>query len=233
MRIRRSSDRGRVKHGWLDARHTFSFGQYYDSEHVHFRKLRVINQDIVKPGTGFATHPHENMEIISYIIRGEIEHQDNMGNVQTLRSGDVQLMSAGTGVEHSEMNPSDSEDLELLQIWIFPEEKGLEPSYDQIHLLPEEKPNQLRLIASPEGNEGALKIRQDARVFSSFLEEGRELSFSREKDRFVWIQVVKGNLLINDREVSPGDGIAFEKDDAQQIRISGVSEAEFLLFDLS
>ena len=231
IQVRKSEERGHFDHGWLNTYHTFSFSEYYDPKHMSFRHLRVINEDFVAPANGFGTHPHENMEIITYIIQGELEHKDSMGNGSVIRPGDVQRMSAGTGVTHSEFNPSKSGRVHLLQIWIFPEKKGIEPSYEQNHFAPESRVNQLRLVASRDGAQGSVTIHQDAKVFVSTLEPGHQLEHSVAKGRSAWIQVIRGALDLNGTELSQGDGAAITEESKLSLRSS--KESEFILFDLN
>jgi redox-sensitive bicupin YhaK (pirin superfamily) len=231
IQVRKSEERGHFDHGWLNTYHTFSFSEYYDPKHMSFRHLRVINEDFVAPADGFDTHPHENMEIITYIVEGELEHKDSMGNGSVIRPGDVQRMSAGTGVTHSEFNPSKSGRVHLLQIWIFPEKKGIKPSYEQKHFAPESRVNQLRLVASRDGAEGSVTIHQDAKVFVSTLESGRQLEHSVGKGRAVWVQLIRGELDLNGTELHTGDGAAVTDESAVSLRAS--KESEFILFDLN
>src|ERR1700749_3709901 len=195
--IRPAKERGHANHGWLDTYHTFSFADYNDSKHVHFRSLRVINEDRVAPGYGFGTHPHNDMEIITYVLEGALAHKDSMGNGAPIVPGEVQRMSAGTGVLHSEFNHSKSEEVHLYQIWIFPETKGIEPSYEQKFFPDEEKLNQLRVIASPDAENGAVKIHQDAKLLATLLEAGKQVTHELKKGRSAWIQVARGSVDVN------------------------------------
>jgi len=231
IRLRRSDERGHANHGWLDTYHTFSFNTYRDPEHMGFRTLRVINEDRVAPGQGFGTHPHNDMEIITYVLEGALEHKDSLGNGSIIKPGDVQRMSAGTGVFHSEFNPSRSERVHLLQIWIRPAEKGLEPSYEQTAFSDEAKRNRLCLVASPDGSEGSVRINQDARLYATILETDVSLDFNIETDRHLWIQVTRGSLKVGDQTLAAGDGAAVSDETA--VTLQGIEEAEALVFDLS
>lgn len=229
--IRRSGDRGRARHGWLDSHHSFSFGQYMDPEHMGFRSLRVINQDRVVPGAGFPTHPHNDMEIFSYVLDGALKHEDSMGNGRVLEPGQIQLMSAGSGVTHSEFNPSSNDGLHFLQIWIQPREKGLAPSYTEWH------PNEVTdsankvLVISPDGREGSATIRQDAEVYRIRLEPGESVSHQLEEGRGLWLQTINGPVTLNETELASGDGANSEEAGNFVITASD-SPAEALLFDL-
>ena len=229
--VRKSEDRGHLNYGWLDTYHTFSFDQYYDAAHMHFRTLRVINEDRVAPGKGFPTHSHRDMEIITYILSGSLEHRDSMGNGSVIRPGDVQRMTAGTGVAHSEFNPDPSEPVHLLQIWIMPNARNLAPGYEQKFFSEEERQNKLRLIASPDGNEGSVKINQDAQVYASIMEPATKLTHVLKENRQAWLQVVRGTVSVNEVELSQGDGAAINGED--NLTISATDRAELLLFDLA
>jgi len=229
--IRKSEERGHANHGWLDSYHTFSFASYYDPQHMEFRSLRVINQDKVAGGKGFCTHPHRDMEIITYMLDGALEHKDSMGNGSVIQVGDVQRMSAGTGVTHSEFNPSPTETAHLLQIWILPNQVNVKPSYEQISFDREEKLNQLRLIASPDGRDRSVTIYQDAYIFASILEDGAEVIHKVDQDRHVWLQVAKGSVLVDDSLLNAGDAIASDR--LGDLKIIGKDGAEVLLFDLA
>jgi len=228
--IIRSNDRGAADHGWLKARHTFSFAEYHNPERVHFGKLRVINEDRIAPGKGFGTHPHQDMEIVTYIISGAIEHKDSMGNGTIIRAGEVQRMTAGTGVLHSEFNHSDEEELHLLQIWIFPEQKNLEPGYEQTLFSREEKLNTLRLIGSRDGRDGSITIHQDVDLYASVLESGKSVSLDNVADRRIFIQVVSGNVDMNGERLAAGDGIQIRNESS--IRLVAENDAELLLFNM-
>lgn len=228
IKIRKSEERGKANHGWLDTRHTFSFANYYDPEHMGFRSLRVINEDKVKPGKGFGTHPHENMEIITYVIDGAIEHKDSTGTASAIRPGEIQRMSAGTGVMHSEYNPSKKDTLHLLQIWIEPGEMDIEPGYEQKKI--GQETGKLILIASQKPDKGSVKIHQDASVYAAYLNKGDVVVHRMKPKRHAWIQVVKGAVKINDKVLESGDGAAIS--DESKIEIKSVKESEILLFDL-
>jgi quercetin 2,3-dioxygenase len=237
VKIRKSDDRGYADHGWLKSYHTFSFAQYYDSQFVHFRNLRVINEDWVAAGEGFDTHPHEDMEIITYVIKGALSHKDSMGNGSTIKPGDVQRMSAGTGVTHSEFNHSKNEEVHLLQIWIFPNKKGLEPSYEQKNFSESEKRNKLRLrlVASPDGSEGSVTIHQDVTLYSSLLAPEKTIKYQFKPGRSGWLQLIKGelNLSLSDRDekLLPGDGAIISNE--KEFELTGIKDSEFLFFDLN
>ena len=228
--VRKSEDRGHFNHGWLDTFHTFSFDQYYDPAHIHFRSLRVINEDRVAAGKGFPTHSHRDMEIITYILSGALEHRDSMGNGSVIRPGDVQRMTAGTGVSHSEFNPSQTEAVHLLQIWIMPNARHLTPGYEEKHFSETERAGKLRLIAANDASDGSVLINQDARVYASTLSAGQSVDYALEPNRYAWLQVARGELKLNDVELNQGDGAAI-KDETLRIEANGNSE--FLLFDLA
>jgi len=228
--IIQSETRGAADHGWLRAKHTFSFADYYDPNRVEFGNLRVINEDRIAPGKGFGTHPHRDMEIITYVIDGVIAHKDSMGNGTTITPGEVQRMTAGTGVLHSEFNDSPEQELHLLQIWIYPEMKGLEPGYEQTRFTREDKLNRLRLVGSRDGRDGSVTIHQDVNLYSSILEAGHEVSLSLANDRKAFVQIVDGDITLNGQSLAAGDGVQIEAERA--LRIAASSEAEFLLFDM-
>jgi quercetin 2,3-dioxygenase len=227
---RPSEARGREHLDWLDSRHSFSFGHYYDPKHMGFRSLRVINDDTVAPGGGFPTHGHRDMEIISYVVQGGLAHRDSTGGDGVVRRGDVQAMSAGTGVRHSEFNDSTEEPVHFLQIWIIPERQGLPAAYRQTHVSDDDKRNRLRLIVAREAKEGALGINQDARIYASLLEAGKNAVHTLEKGRGAWVQVVDGVIDVNGATLTTGDGVAIE--DVDSIAIMALKNSEFLLFDL-
>jgi redox-sensitive bicupin YhaK (pirin superfamily) len=229
--IIRSDSRGSADHGWLKAKHTFSFAEYRDPKRVHFGKLRVINEDRIAPAQGFGTHPHKDMEIVTYIISGAIEHKDSMGNGTVIRAGEVQRMTAGTGVLHSEFNHSADEELHLLQIWIFPEEDNLEPGYEQTLFPREDKLNRLRLIGSRDGREGSVTIHQDVDLYASVLEQGNKVTLNDVADRRIFVQVVSGDLEVNGQKLSAGDGVQIRN--AVDISAKSEADAEFLLFNLA
>jgi len=230
--LRPAEERGQADFGWLHTRYTFSFADYYDPEHVQFRSLRVINEDHVDPGHGFGTHPHRDMEIITYVLEGALAHKDSMGTGSTIRPGEVQRMSAGTGVMHSEFNHSPSEEVHLLQIWLLPERKGIKPSYEQKEFPRESKLNRLRLVASPAGDDGSVTIHQDARLYASVLEEGKRVLHELGKGRSAWLQVARGEVSLNGTTLKAGDGAAVEHEAALEIT-GRVPSSEFLLFDLA
>lgn len=228
--VRRGSDRGVTRLDWLASFHSFSFGQYHDPAHMGFRTLRVINEDKVHSEGGFGTHPHRDMEILSYVLEGSLEHRDNLGNHSVIRRNEIQLMSAGTGVQHSEFNPSERDPVHFFQIWIIPEKRGLSPTYQQ-KLFPErERKNTLRLVASHDGREGSLKIHQDAEIFLANLEEGQEITWILRPGRGAWIQMTRGELLLGGVQIKAGDGASIEKE--KELSLSAKSNAEFFLFDL-
>ena len=228
--LRRAQERGHANHGWLDSYHTFSFGDYYDPRHMGFSNLRVINDDTVSPRGGFGTHGHRDMEIISYVLDGALKHKDSMGNGSVIRPGDVQRMSAGTGITHSEFNASDSEPVHFLQIWVLPEENGLRPGYEQKAFSPEEKRGRLRLVGSRDGRGGSVTIHQDVDLYATLLREGDSVGHELADGRKAWVQVAQGRAVLNDEQLQPGDGVAIEG--PATIRLSGASEAELLLFDM-
>ena len=229
--IRKATDRGSVNLGWLDSKHTFSFGDYHDPDHMGFGKLRVINDDHVEPGQGFGTHPHRDMEIISYIIDGALEHKDSMGNGSVMRKNDVQRMTAGTGVTHSEFNHSSDEQVHFLQIWVEPEKNSLEPGYEQKSFGADEKLDQLRLVVSHDGRQGSLRMNQDTDLYASVLSEGAELVHTFDAGRRGWVQVVRGKLRANGEALGTGDGAAIA--DEMDVVFQSDGDAEFLLFDLT
>jgi quercetin 2,3-dioxygenase len=231
MTIRRATERGHAEHGWLDSYHSFSFADYYDPKHMGFRGLRVINEDWIAPGQGFGRHPHRDMEIISYVVEGALEHQDSMGNGSVMRPGDVQRMSAGTGVTHSEFNGSKSDPVHLLQIWLVPAERGIEPSYEQKHFSEQEKHGRLRLVASPEGEDGSVTIHTDARLYAGAFASGERAQQELGPGRHAWVQVVRGRVNVNGEALSAGDGAALS--DVGVVGLEGVDDAEVLLFDLA
>lgn len=231
IRIRRSSERGHFNHGWLDTYHSFSFSRYYDPRHMGFRSLRVINEDWIAAGRGFGTHPHEDMEIVTYVLEGELAHRDSLGTGSTIRPGELQRMTAGTGIEHSEYNPSPTEPVHLYQIWLLPERSGLQPSYEQKAFPAEERRNRFQLVASPDGRDDSLSIRQDARLYLASLDAGAELDHALETDRHAWLQVLRGDATLNGLSVSAGDGAAVSAESRLSIRSD--APAEVLLFDLA
>jgi redox-sensitive bicupin YhaK (pirin superfamily) len=230
MQLRLSEDRGRADHGWLDSRHTFSFANYYDPEQMGFRALRVINDDRVAPGAGFPTHPHRDMEIISYVVSGALEHRDSMGNGSIIRPGDVQRMTAGTGVTHSEFNSSREEPLRFLQIWVLPERQGLKPGYEQRHF-GDQRRGRLKLVASRDGREGSIRVHQDLSLYASLLDPGQRVGHDPAAGRHVWIQLVDGKLRLGDTELRGGDGVALSN--ARPLQLEALEPSELLLFDLA
>lgn len=231
IRVRKAADRGHANHGWLDTWHTFSFATYQDTQHIHFRALRVMNEDRVAPGQGFGTHPHRDMEIVTYVLSGALEHKDSMGNGEVLYPGEFQRMSAGTGITHSEFNPKDDEPVHLYQIWIFPEQKGIEPSYEQKRFPEEERHNQLRLVASRDAEEGSLTIHQDAKIYLATLDPGAEVTQNLAEDRHAWLQVLRGSVTLNGEPLDTSDGAAVSEESA--LTIQATSDAEVMLFDLA
>ncbi|MDD2898322.1 MAG: pirin family protein [Desulfuromonadaceae bacterium] len=233
LNIRKAGERGHADHGWLNTYHTFSFANYYDPDQMGFRALRVINEDRVQKGTGFPTHPHQNMEIISYVLEGALEHRDSMGNGSVIRPGEVQRMSAGTGITHSEYNHSKEDPLHFLQIWIMPERNEVIPSYEQKFFTDGEKRKQLCLIASSDGRDGSVTIRQDVNLYAALLECGEEIVYRIPHNRYSWLQVVRGNLLVNGQHLEQGDGAAVSIGTLDRLTVSGRDKAELLIFDLS
>ncbi|HEY8188527.1 MAG TPA: pirin family protein [Pyrinomonadaceae bacterium] len=229
--IRKANERGHLDLGWLNTYHTFSFDQYYDPKYMGFRSLRVINEDTVQPQHGFPTHGHRDMEIITYILEGALEHRDSMGNGSIIRRGDAQRMSAGTGVRHSEANPSEDAAVHLLQIWILPEQQGLRPEYEEKKFSDDEKHNRLRLIVSPGGDDGSVRIHQDASVYASVLDERQEVDHALAAGRSAWLQVAAGSVVLNDVALKQGDGAAISQE--SKLRIAASEPAEVLLFDLA
>jgi redox-sensitive bicupin YhaK (pirin superfamily) len=231
INIRPSHERGGGDFGWLKTHHTFSFDQYHDPRFMGFRSLRVINEDWVQGGHGFPMHPHRDMEIITYVLDGALEHKDSMGNGSTIRPGDGQRMSAGTGVRHSEANSSTTEAAHLLQIWILPDRRGHEPGYEQKEFPEVEKRGTLRLIASPDGKDGSVTIHQDAKLYVSLLKPGQEVKHELASGRYAWLQVARGAVELNGKGLKQGDGAAIS--DEQKLAIKGTEDAEVLLFDLA
>lgn len=231
LRIRKASERGHADHGWLNTYHTFSFADYYDPKHMGFRALRVINEDRVKPGMGFPTHPHQDMEIITYVLEGALEHKDSMGNGSVIRPGEVQRMSAGTGITHSEYNHSRTELVHFLQIWILPSKTGVTPSYQQKAFPEQEERGVLRLVASPDSREGSVTIHQDVNLYVALLEAGEELVYRIPAGRHVWLQVARGKVCVNGTELDHSDGAAISEEG--QIVVAGQEKSEILLFNLA
>ena len=230
IQIRRAEERGHANHGWLDSHHTFSFADYYDPRHMGFRALRVINEDRVAPGAGFPTHPHRDMEIISYVLEGGLEHKDSMGTGSVIRPGDVQRMSAGTGVTHSEFNASKSELVHFLQIWLLPEQKSIKPSYEQKTFALDETKNKLRLVGSNDGRDGSVTIHQDVDLYATRLEAGEAVRHELKPGRHAWVHLARGKAKINGNELDAGSAVALSNE--ARVDLEGVGAAEVLLFDL-
>ena len=235
--IRPASDRGAANFGWLDTRHSFSFGNYYDPNHMGFASLRVINEDKVTPSRGFDTHGHRDMEIVTYVLEGALEHKDSLGTGSIIRPGDVQRMSAGTGIRHSEFNASDTAPVHLLQIWIVPETQGIDPGYEQIYIDPADKRGQLRLVGSRDGRDGSVTIHQDISLYATTLAEGETVDHVLAPGRVAWVQVARGEIALNGQALTAGDGAAIEAsvgDDLDRLTLTGAAnEAEVLLFDMA
>ena len=230
MTIRPADERGHADHGWLDSHHTFSFANYYDPENMGFRLLRVINDDRVQAGQGFGTHPHRDMEIISYVLDGSLEHKDSMGTGSIMRPGDVQRMSAGTGVLHSEFNASKTDPVHFLQIWILPAERGMKPSYEQKTFGPSEKKGRLRVVASPDAREGSVAVHADAVLYAGLFDEGDRAEVGIARGRHAWVQVARGKVRVNGKELGESDGTALS--DESVVRVEGIDDGEVLVFDL-
>jgi quercetin 2,3-dioxygenase len=231
MDILKSEERGHANHGWLDSHFTFSFADYFDPEQVQFRTLRVMNDDRIAGGGGFPKHPHRDMEIVTYVLEGALEHKDSMGNGSVIKPGDVQYMSAGTGVAHSECNASKTEPVHMYQIWMLPEKQGLKPTYDQKTFSDAEKRGKLRLVASPDGRDGSVRIRQDNQLYATVLGAGETVKHALKKDRHAYVQVARGSVKLNGTELREGDGAAISEEKA--VELTGVKDAEVLLFDLA
>jgi quercetin 2,3-dioxygenase len=231
IRILKNNQRGHANHSWLDSRFTFSFADYFDPEHVQFRTLRVMNDDRIAGGGGFPTHPHRDMEIVTYVLDGALAHKDSMGNGSVIRPGDVQYMSAGTGVAHSEFNASDKQPVHMYQIWMFPDKKNYTPRYDQKHFADAEKRGKLRLVASPDGREGSVQIRQDNDLYATVLGEGQSVQHQIKPDRHAYVQVARGSITLNGKPLETGDGAAIS--DEKSLQLTGVNDAEVLVFDLA
>jgi len=231
IHIRKSNERGHADHGWLNTRFTFSFADYYDPKHEQFRTLRVMNDDRVAGGGGFPMHPHRDMEIVTYVLEGALEHRDSMGNGSVIKPGDIQYMSAGTGVTHSEFNASKTEPVHLYQIWMFPEKHGLKPAYDQKNFGEAEKRGRLRLIASPDGRDGSVKIRQDSELYATVLGKNESVKHELKPERHAYVQVARGSITLNGKALGEGDGAAISAE--KSVELTGVDNAEVLLFDLA
>ncbi len=231
IQVRKSEERGRAKADWLDSYHTFSFADYFDPHHMHFRHLRVINEDRIQPAKGFPAHSHRDMEILTYVLEGALEHQDSMGNGSIIRRGDIQRMSAGTGITHSEQNASAKEWVHLLQIWILPEKAGTHPGYEQAHFRDETKKNHFYLIASRTPRGGAIKIHQDAELFAAILDQGTSVTQALSDQRYAWLQLAAGTVELNGILLQAGDGAAASGE--KELRITAKKDSEILLFDLA
>ena len=231
IQIRRADQRGRANHGWLDSRHTFSFADYYDPQHMGFRALRVINEDRVAPGQGFGTHGHRDMEILSYVLDGALEHKDSMGTGSVIKPGDLQRMSAGTGVRHSEFNASRSEPVHFLQIWIVPAKEGDPPSYEQKSFPESDRQGRLRVLAAPNGREGSLSIHADAVVYSGIFAAGERAELPLAKGRSAWVHVARGKVRVNGNDLQAGDAVGLSAESA--VKIEGLDAGEVLVFDLA
>jgi redox-sensitive bicupin YhaK (pirin superfamily) len=231
MTIRRSDDRGHAQHGWLDSRHTFSFGDYHDPSHMGFRALRVINEDRVQPAAGFGTHPHRDMEILSYVLEGGLAHKDSLGTGSIIRPGDVQRMSAGTGVTHSEFNASSTEPVHFLQIWLLPEQRNIAPGYEQKHFAEAARQGRLQLVASRDGREGSLTVHQDVAVYDALLGAGERAQLPLASGRHAWVQVARGSVTLNGETLKVGDGAAVSAEPG--LALEGLQPAEVLVFDLA
>jgi quercetin 2,3-dioxygenase len=231
MTIRHRDERGIAKMGWLNSAHSFSFGHYYDPEHMGFRALRVINEDRVIPGAGFPTHGHRDMEIISYVLEGALEHKDSTGTAAVIKPGEVQRMSAGTGVRHSEYNASKKDPVHFLQIWIIPEKEGIAPGYEQKAFSNEEKSGKLRLVASRDGREGSVTVHQDVNLYASLLKPGDKVAYDLKPGRNAWIQVARGQVKVNGALLKEGDGASLSTE--AKIALEGETDSELLLFDLA
>ncbi|MEO6183997.1 MAG: pirin family protein [Verrucomicrobiota bacterium] len=231
LTIRKSEERGHVKIDWLNSRHTFSFGDYYDPKHMAFHSLRVINEDHIAPASGFGAHPHRDMEILTYVVEGVLEHKDNMGNGSLIQPGEIQRMSAGTGIVHSEFNHSKTAPVHLLQIWVLPERKGLPPGYEQRTFSRDQKLNKLCLIASPDARNGSVLVNQDLNLYAAILTDKTEITYRVAAQRRVWVQVVRGSVKINEIILNAGDAGAVET--AEALGIEAKDESELLLFDLA
>jgi quercetin 2,3-dioxygenase len=231
LTLRRAEERGRANFGWLDSRHSFSFGSYFDDQHMGFGPLRVINDDRVAGGGGFPTHPHADMEIVTYVLDGALEHKDSLGTGSVIRPGDVQRMSAGTGIRHSEFNASKTDPVHLLQIWIVPEKRGLDPSYEQKAFAAGDKRGKLRLVGSRDGRDGSVTIHRDVDLYATVLGDKDTVSHELKAGRVAWVQVARGSAKLNGEQLYPGDGVAIEQ--ADKLELSGTSDAEVLVFDMA
>jgi len=231
LTIRKAEDRGHANHGWLDSYHTFSFANYYDPNHMEFRALRVINEDRVSPGAGFGTHGHRDMEILTYVLEGALEHKDSIGTGSVIKPGDVQRMSAGTGIQHSEFNHSKTDSVHFLQIWLLPEKKGLPASYEQREFGLAQNPGKMHLVAARDGREGAITVHQDVDLYAAVLEPNQRVAYTLQAQRYAWVQVARGEITLNGLPLDKGDGAAIS--DETDIVIEAATDAEILLFDLA
>jgi hypothetical protein len=229
--IRQAEERGHANHGWLDSHHTFSFANYYDPKHIGFRTLRVINEDRVSPSNGFGTHGHRDMEIITYVLEGALEHKDSIGTGSVIQPGEVQRMSAGTGILHSEFNHSQTQPVHFLQIWLLPEKKGLSPSYEQRNFSPAKTPGKLHLVAARDGRENAVTVHQDVDLYAADLKEGDRISYTLKPQRHAWVQVARGTITLNSLPLNTSDGAAISEE--TDVVIEATKDAEILLFDLA
>jgi len=233
IQVRRSEERGHANHGWLNTYHTFSFADYYDPKFMGFRSLRVINEDRVTPGQGFGTHGHRDMEILTYVVKGQIAHRDSMGHEEVLGPNEVQRMSAGTGIRHSEYNPSGTEALHFFQVWIEPATRGTQPSYEQLRFDPEEKKNKLKRLAGPDGGNGAARINQDAQMFVAELAKGTEIRHTLGANRAAWVQVVRGEVAVNGNALGAGDAAAVTGEEKLSLTGLDAEPGEIILFDMA
>ncbi|HEV3443635.1 MAG TPA: pirin family protein [Gemmataceae bacterium] len=231
IQVRKAAERGHADHGWLNTYYTFSFADYYDPRQMGFRALRVMNEDRVQPGQGFGMHGHRDMEIVTYVLSGSLQHKDSMGNGSAIRAGELQRMTAGTGVRHSEFNDSPAEPVHLYQIWLLPERNGLKPEYEQRKFSEADKQRRFRLVASPEGKDGSLTIHQDARLYLANVEEGTALNHALQSGRHAWFQVLRGSVTLNGQTLSAGDGAAISEE--RGLEVAGQQDSELMLFDLA
>ncbi len=231
IQIRAANERGHVNHGWLDTHHTFSFGSYYDPKQMHFRALRVMNEDRIAAGQGFGEHPHRDMEIVTYVLSGALQHQDSLGNGEVLKPGEFQRMSAGSGITHSEFNPSATEPVHLYQIWLFPNRRGIEPSYEQKQFAESERHNRFRLVASPDAAEGSLLLHQDAQIYLANIDAGATIARPLAPGRHGWLQVLRGRISLAEQRLMAGDGAAVS--DESELSITAGDDAEVIWFDLA
>jgi len=231
LTLRKSEQRGHANHGWLESYHTFSFANYYDPDNMAFRSLRVINEDYIQQGMGFGTHSHKDMEIITYVLEGALEHKDSMGNSSVIYSGEVQRLSAGTGITHSEYNHSKTDLAHILQIWILPDRAGIKPEYEQKAFTSEEKQDQLKLVVSKDGRDNSVTAHQDLNIYAAIISPKSEVAYTIPKNRHTWLQVVRGKVIVNDLTLAAGDAVAVET--SQTLNLIGETESEILIFDLA